>query len=161
MRKLSKTMHHHTNSSVDQMTRESIIIVTIIINKRIHHHHHHPILIRVYPHKQGWPDLLSSNSNLSNSHSSSRSIQGILLLLINTLALFLHLHLPRLIWSSSLQSSCPSLQTPMLFSKHAHHPSSTHTCTISLHSPLPSEPLFPSTLFPFLHTVNFKIVNLI
>ena len=37
----------------------------------------------------------------------------------------------------------PSLQIT-LFSKHAHHPSSTHACTISLHSPLPSEPLFPS-----------------
>ena len=43
-----------------------------------------------------------------------------------------------------LASSCPSLQTPMLFSKHAHHPSSTHACTISLHLPLPSEPLFSS-----------------
>ena len=43
-----------------------------------------------------------------------------------------------------LASSCPSLQTPMLFSKHAHHPSSTHARTISLHLSLPSEPLFPS-----------------
>ena len=43
-------------------------------------------------------------------------------------------------------SSCPSLQTPMLFSEHAHHPSSTHAPTISLHLPLPSEPLFPSIL---------------
>ena len=41
-------------------------------------------------------------------------------------------------------SSCPSLKTPTLFSKHAHHPSSTHTCTILLCSPLPSESLFPS-----------------
>ena len=40
--------------------------------------------------------------------------------------------------------SCPSLQNPMLFSNRTHHPSSTHTHTISLHSPLPSEPLFPS-----------------
>ena len=41
-----------------------------------------------------------------------------------------------------LASCCPSLQTPMLFSKPAHHPSSTHARTISLHSSLPSEPLF-------------------
>ena len=34
-----------------------------------------------------------------------------------------------------LASSFPSLQTPTLFSKHAHHPSSTHSRTISLHSP--------------------------
>ena len=43
-----------------------------------------------------------------------------------------------------LTSSCRSLQTPTLFSKHVYHPSSTHPCTISLHSPLPSEPLFLS-----------------
>ena len=40
-----------------------------------------------------------------------------------------------------LTSSCPSLQTPTLLSKHAHHLSSTHARTISLCSPLPSEPL--------------------
>ena len=40
----------------------------------------YPILIRVYPRKRGWPDLPHSNSNLSNSHSPSRSIQGFLLL---------------------------------------------------------------------------------
>ena len=49
-----------------------------------------PILIRVYPRKWGWPDLSRCNSNLSNSHSPSRSIHGILLLQTNTLAL-LHL----------------------------------------------------------------------
>ena len=43
-----------------------------------------------------------------------------------------------------LASSCPSLQTPMLFSKHAYHPSTTHAGTISLRLPLPSEALFPS-----------------
>ena len=41
----------------------------------------------------------------------------------------------RLVSSTSslvvLASSCPSLQTPMLFSKHAHHPSSTHACTVN------------------------------
>ena len=31
-----------------------------------------PILIRVYPHKEGWPDLPHSNSNLSNYHSPSQ-----------------------------------------------------------------------------------------
>ena len=45
-----------------------------------------------------------------------------------------------------LASSFPSLQTPTLFSERAHHPSSTHALTISIHSPLPSEPLFPSIL---------------
>ena len=33
-----------------------------------------------------------------------------------------------------LVSYFPSLQTPMLFSKHARHPSLTHARTISLHS---------------------------
>ena len=61
-----------------------------------------PILIWVYPRKQGWPDLPHSNSNLSNSHSPSCSIHGILLLQTNTLALLLHLRLPRLHWLSSL-----------------------------------------------------------
>ena len=46
--------------------------------------------------------------------------------------------------SVALASSFPSLQTPMLFSKHAHHPSLTHARTISLNLLLPSEPLFPS-----------------
>ena len=61
-----------------------------------------PILIRVYLRKPGWPDLSNSNSNFSNSHSPSRSIHGILLLQTNTLALLLHLRLPRLFCSSSL-----------------------------------------------------------
>ena len=61
-----------------------------------------PILIQVYPRKWGWLDLAHSNSNLSNSHSPSRSIYGILLLQTNILALILHLFLPHLLWSSSL-----------------------------------------------------------
>ena len=65
-----------------------------------HHHHHHPILIRFYPCKWGWPDIAHPNSNLSNSHSPSRLIQGILLLQTNTLALLLHLCLPCLLWHS-------------------------------------------------------------
>ena len=84
-----------------------------------------------------------SNSNLSNSHSPSHSIQGILLLQNQ------HSCFPSPLASSMfslviLTSPCPSLQTRMLFSKHAHHPSSTHACTMSLKSPLLSEPLFPS-----------------
>ena len=63
-------------------------------------------LIQVYPRKRGWPDLLHSNSNLSNSHSPSRSIQGILLLQTNTLALLLHLHL-----------RLPPLESPLASSK--------------------------------------------
>ena len=89
-----------------------------------------PILIRVYPRKWGWPGLPHSNSNLSNAHSPSHSIHGILLLQTNTLALLLHLHLSTFSLVV-LASSCPSLQTPALFSKHAHHPSSTHARTIS------------------------------
>ena len=61
-----------------------------------------PILIRVYPCKRGWSDLNLSSSNLSNSHSPSRSIHSILHLRSTcTLALLLHLYLPRLLWSSS------------------------------------------------------------
>ena len=37
-----------------------------------------PILIWVYPRKQGWPDLSHSGSNLSYSHSPSHSIHFIL-----------------------------------------------------------------------------------
>ena len=41
----------------------------------------------------GWLDLPHSNSNVFNTHSPSGSIQGILLLQTNTLALLLHLRL--------------------------------------------------------------------
>ena len=61
-----------------------------------------PILIRVYSCNLGWPDLPHSNSNLSNSHSPSCSIHGILLLQTKTFALVPHLRLPRPLWSSSL-----------------------------------------------------------
>ena len=111
-----------------------------------------PILIRAYPRKRGWPDLPHCNSNLSNSHSPSHLIQGIFLLQTNTLALLLHLRLPFLFWSSSFLLSFTSNSNA--FIKHANHPSSTHACTISLHSPLPSEPLFPSIL-------NLRCVNYI
>ena len=71
----------------------------------------------VYPRKWGWPDLPHSNSILSNSYSPFRSTHGILLqtnaLVSSTSSLVI------------LTSSCPSFQTPMLFSKHAHHPSLT------------------------------------
>ena len=53
------------------------MMILIIIN---------PILIRVSPRKWGWPDLSHSNSNLSNSHSPSRSMHGILFLQTNALA---------------------------------------------------------------------------
>ena len=109
--------------------------------------HHHPFLIRVYPRKRGWPDLPQFGSNLPHSHSPSRSIHGIPFLQTNTLE-----HGPSPLASSVyllfvLASSCPSLQTPALFSKHAHHPSSTHARTIPLHSPLPSKPLGPLSSF--------------
>ena len=96
------------------------------------------ILIWVYPCKQGWLDLphlqLPLSISLDSWHSPSPNQ---------------HTCSPSPLVSFTcslviLTSSCPSLQTPTLFSKHAHHPSSTHALTISLHSPLPSEPLFPS-----------------
>ena len=59
----------------------------------------------LHPRKWGWPDLPHPNSNFSNSHSSSPSIQGILLLQTNSLALLLHLRLPHFLWSSSLSRS--------------------------------------------------------
>ena len=49
-------------------------------------------------------DLAHPNSNLSNSHSPSHSIQGILLLQTNTPALLLHLPCPGLLWSSSIHN---------------------------------------------------------
>ena len=98
-----------------------------------------------YPCKQGWPDLPHSNTNLSNSHSPSPSIHGILLLQTNTFALLLHLCLPCLLWSSSLPLALLFTSNSNAFlTSVAHHPSSTHAHTISLHSPLLSEPLFPS-----------------
>ena len=91
--------------------------------------HSNPIVIWVYPHKWGWPDLPHSNRNRSNSHSQSCLIQGILFLQTNTLALLLHL----VSTTSSLiilTSSCPSLQTPVLFSNMPIIPSQ--------HMPIPS-----------------------
>ena len=64
--------------------------------------HHHSIFDLGLSLKWGWPDLPHSNSNLSNSHSLSPSIQGILLLQTNTLAVLRHLHLPHLLRSSFL-----------------------------------------------------------
>ena len=54
-----------------------------------------PILIRVYPRKRGWLDLPHFVSNLSNSHSPSRLIHGVLFLQTNALALLLHLRFHR------------------------------------------------------------------
>ena len=79
--------------------------------------------------KWGWLDLPHSNSNLSNSHSSSRSIQGILLLQTNTLAVLLHLRLPLLLWSSSLplalhfKLQCFSQNMPTIPPQHMPIPS--------------------------------------
>ena len=50
----------------------------------------------------GW---IYPSSNLSNSHSPSCSILGVLFLQTNGLALLLHLHLPCLLWSSLLPLS--------------------------------------------------------
>ena len=80
------------------------------------HHHQSNFDLGNYPFKQGWLDLPHSNSNVSNSHSPSRLIQGILLLQTK------HFCFPSPLASSTsslvvLASSCPSLQTPTLFSK--------------------------------------------
>ena len=88
-----------------------------------------PILIRVYPCKRGWPDLPHFVSNLSNSHSPSRSVHGILFLQTNALALLLHLHLPHLLWSSSLPLALHfelqrlSQNMPIIPPQHMHVPS--------------------------------------
>ena len=97
--------------------------------RRDDHHHHiiKLILIRVYPRNRG--GRIYPCSNLSKSHFPS-CFPSPLASSISSLAV--------------LASSCPSLQTPTLFSERAHHPSSGHAHTISLHSPLPSELLFPS-----------------
>ena len=99
------------------------------------------ILIRVYPRKRGWPDLPRQqflNLPFSISLDSWRPFSP------NQRSCS-----PSLLASSTsslvvLASSCPSPQTPALFSERAHHPSPTHARTFSLHLPLPCEPLFPS-----------------
>ena len=76
-----------------------------------------------------WPDLPHSNSNLSNFHSLSCLIQGILLLQTNTLALFLHLYLLCLLWSSLLtlalhfKFQCFSQNMPIIPPQHMPLPS--------------------------------------
>ena len=94
---------------------------------------HHPILIQFYPRKQGWPELPHPNSNLSNSHSPPHSIQGILLLQTNTLeqSTLLHHNVSSTSSLVVLTCSCSSPQPPLLFSKHAHHPSSTRLCHLN------------------------------
>ena len=94
-----------------------------------------PILILVYPLKWVWPDLPHFASNISNSHSPSHSIHGIHLLQTNTLALFLHLRLPRLLWSSLLplvlhfKLQCFSQNMPIIPPQHMPVPShSIHLC---------------------------------
>ena len=70
--------------------------------------------------KRGWPEL---------PHSPSRSIHGILLLQTNTLALLLHLRIPRLLWSSSLplalhfKLQCFYQNTPIISPQHMSVPS--------------------------------------
>ena len=64
-----------SKSSEELIDMLILLLLIIIIN---------PVLIQDYPLKWGWLDLPHSNSNLSNSHSPSRSIQGILLLQTNT-----------------------------------------------------------------------------
>ena len=109
----------------------------------MHHHHHQSNFDllngggRIYP-----------SSNLSNSHSLSRSIHGALFSYQRSCS-------PSPFASSMsyllvLASSCPSLQTPTVFSERAHHPSSTHACTILLYSLFPSILTSPSgPLFSF------------
>ena len=113
------------------------------------------ILIQIYPRKRGWPDLPHSNGNLSNSHSPSPSIQGILLLQTNALALPLHLHLPRLLWSSSLalalhfKLQCLSQNMPIIPPQHMAVPShSIRLCHLNHHL-LQSQHLFVLKIYFF------------
>ena len=122
-----------------------LVCFRICKESKVPHQSINPILIQVYPRKQGWLDLPHSNSNLSNSHSISISLDS-----WHPPSPDQHFCSPSPLVSSTsslvvLTSSCPSFQTSMLFSKHSHHPSSPHAArTISLHSPFRSEPLFPS-----------------
>ena len=90
-----------------------------------------PILISVYPCKRRWPDLPHFASNLSNSHSPSHSIQGTscfskTILLLSFSACVFHVFFGR------PHFLLPSLQTPMLFSKHANPSSLLNTCLYHL-----------------------------
>ena len=110
-----------------------------------HHQHHHPILIRVYPINRGgriYPTLTA----ISSTPTLHRSIQGIFLLQLPTLLLSVstcvfHVFV---LWSSLLPLAFTSNSSAFLKTCPS-YPSLTHACmAISLHSPLPSELLFPS-----------------
>ena len=83
-------------------------------------------------------------SNLSHSHSPSHLIHGILFFHTNTLALLLHLRSPCLNSLGRPRFLFPFTSNSNAFLKTWHHPTLTLARTISLHSPLPSQPLFPS-----------------
>ena len=90
----------------------------------------------------GW--IYPTLANLSNSHSPSRSIEDILLLQTNTLALLLHLHLPHIFWSSllplALHFKLQHFSQNMPIIPPQHIPALSHSSCLEL----PSEPLFPS-----------------
>ena len=99
------------------------------------------------------PDLPHSNSNLSNSHSHSRSIQGILLLQTNTLALLLHLRPLRLLWLSSpplalhFKLHCFSENMPIIPPQHMPVPS--HSIRLCPEPPSPSIPTIRASVLFF------------
>ena len=131
-----RTILHFVNFTISMATHQSI----------------NPILIRVYPHKQDWPDLplLTPTLHLTRFKASSFSKP--------TLLLNLHLHscLPCLLWLSSLPLPLHlklqhfSQNMPIILPQNMPVPShSIHLCLntclcVPSHSPLPSEPLFPS-----------------
>ena len=99
-----------------------------------------PILIRVYSRKRGWPDLPQHQSLLlpfSISLDSWRPFSP------NQRSCS-----PSPLASSTCFFGRPGFLLPLTSnsSERAHHPSSTHARTISLHSPFPSGPLFPPIL---------------
>ena len=107
----TKTGHNISSQISSTIWRKSMMAAACLktVSQSQHHFPHVslttgsiPILIRVYPR---WLDLPHYGSNLSNSHSPSRSIQCILLLQTNTPALLLHLHFPCLPRLSSLPLS--------------------------------------------------------
>ena len=109
---------------------------------------------RFIPINRGWPDLPRSNSNLSNSHSPSCLIQGILLLQNNNLALLLSLCLPHLLWSSSLPLALHfkvqpfSQNMPIIPSQHIPIPShSIRLCHLNHFPSIPTSPLGPLSSF--------------
>ena len=94
-----------------------------------------PILIRVY--KRGWPDLPQQQSPILHLAQFIAPFSPKPTLLLSFSTCIFHVFFGR----PGFLLPLGSLQTTTLSSERAHHPSSKQARTISLHSPLPSEPI--------------------